>query len=151
MNTSGMRKAALALASMHPADRRWVLGRMPDGWRSLLMPLINEAQRYTTLDPELLKAVLADEPTYIAREVPPPDVLIVVLDRLSPAWAARILVAVAPDHAEIYLASCAKAREDALRQELTRLPSTIPRALADELARYLSDAAQTARSAGLAR
>jgi hypothetical protein len=151
VNTSGMRKAALALASMHPADRRWVLGRMPDSWRSLLMPLINEAQRYMTLDAELLKAVLADEPTYVAREVPPPDVLIVVLDRLSPAWAARILVAVAPDHAEIYLAACVKARGDSVRHELTRLPSTFPRSLADELARYLSDAAQASRSGGVVR
>ncbi|GGA15747.1 hypothetical protein [Dyella caseinilytica] len=146
MNSAGTRKAALALATMHPADRRWVLARLPEAWRSALNPLINEAQRYTTLDAELLQAVLADEPTYLAREVPPPDVLIVVLDRLSPPWAARVLAAAAPDHADIYLAACEKTRAHAVRHELSRMPDPFPSALADSLARYLDSAAPSARA-----
>jgi hypothetical protein len=150
VNSAGTRKAALALATMHPADRRWILARLPEAWRSTLNPLINEAQRYTTLDAELLQAVLADEPTYLAREVPPPDVLIVVLDRLSPAWAARVLAAAAPDHADIYLAACDKTRADSVRHELNRMPDPFPSALADSLARYLDSAAQTGRAGAAA-
>ena len=151
MNTTGMRKAALALAAMHPSDRRWILGRMPDAVRGQLGSLVGEAKRYTTLDAELLQAVLADEPTHLTREVPPPDVLIVVLDRLSSAWAARVLVAAAPDHAEIYLASCAKSRGESIRHEMTRLPNPFPRALADAMARYLGDAALSVRANGVGR
>lgn len=150
MNTAGARKAALALATMHPADRRWVLARLPEAWRGMLNPLVTEAQRYTTLDAELLRAVLADEPTYLAREVPPPDVLIVVLDRLSTAWAARVLAAAAPDHAEIYLAACDKSRAESMRHELSRLRDPFPTALANALARYLDTAAQSGRIAGVA-
>ncbi|MBE1162738.1 hypothetical protein [Dyella acidiphila] len=146
MNQAGTRKAALALATMHAADRRWILARLPEAWRSALQPLIGEAQRYTALDAELLRAVLGDEPTYLAREVPPPDVLIVVLDRLSPAWAARVLAAAAPDHAEIYLAACERLRADAVRHELQRLPDPFPSALADTLARHLDQAARAGRA-----
>ncbi|GLQ92751.1 hypothetical protein [Dyella acidisoli] len=150
MNPAGARKAALALATMHPADRRWILSRLPADWRNTLQPLINEAQSYTNLDAELLQAVLADEPTYLAREVPPPDVLIVMLDRLSPAWAARVLAAAAPDHADIYLAACDKSRADSVRHELGRLPTPFPTALADSLARYLDTATQAGRATGVA-
>lgn len=150
MNPAGARKAALALATMHPADRRWILARLPEAWRSALQPLVHEAQSYTNLDAELLQAVLADEPTYLTREVPPPDVLIVMLDRLSAAWAARVLAAAAPDHADIYLAACDKSRAESVRHELHRLPKPFPSALADSLARYLDTAAQTGRSVGAA-
>lgn len=146
MNPAGVRKAALALATMHPADRRWVLARLPEAWRGALQPLVHEAQRYTALDAELLQAVLGDEPTYLARDVPPPDVLIVVLDRLPAAWAARVLAAAAPDHADIYLAACEKTRADAVRYELGRMPDPFPSALADSLARYLDMAAQSGRA-----
>jgi hypothetical protein len=146
VNPAGTRKAALALATMHPADRRWILAHLPEAWRSTLQPLVHEAQRYTALDAELLQAVLGDEPTYLAREVPPPDVLIVVLDRLSAAWAARVLAAAAPDHSDIYLAACDKARADAVRYELSKMPTPFPAALADSLARYLDSAAQSGRA-----
>lgn len=148
MIPAGARKAALALAVMHPADRRWMLARLPSKWRAALVSLADEAQSYTSLDAELLKAVLADEPTSLAREVPPPDVLIVVLDRLSPAWAARVLAAAAPDHTDIYLAACDMSRSQALRHELNRLPGTVPPALANVLGHYLDEAAQVGRYAG---
>lgn len=148
MNPAGTRKAALALATMHPADRQWILSRMPENWRRALQPLVREAQSYTALDTELLQAVLADEPTYLAREVPPPDVLIVILDRLSPAWAARVLAAAAPDHADIYLAACEKSRAESVRHELSRMPKSFPPSLADVLARHLDTATQSGRAVG---
>jgi len=148
MKAVGMRKAALALAAMHSADRRWMLGKLSGPLRSALIPLIDEAQQHIALDADLLRAVLADEPMHLAREVPPPDVLIVVLDRLSAVWAARILVAVAQDHAEIYLAACTPARAKSIRLEMNQLPDPFPRAFADTLAAYLSEAASEARMAG---
>jgi hypothetical protein len=145
MSSVELRKAALALAAMHPADRRWMLAKLPSTSRSALDPLIAEARRYTTLDSDTLQAVLSDQPAYLVNEIPPPDVLIVVLDRLSAAWAARILHAVAQDHAEIYLAACARLRADAVRQEMGRLPEKFPRAMAESLGDYLTEAAQAAR------
>lgn len=148
MKGIGMRKAALALAAMHSADRRWMLGKISGSLRSALVPLIDEAQQHIALDADLLRAVLADEPTHFAREVPPPDVLIVVLDRLSTVWAARILAAVAQDHAEIYLAACTPARAKSIRLEMKQLPDPLPRAFVDTLSVYLSEAALEARMAG---
>lgn len=146
-----MRKAALALAAMHPADRRWVLGKLPDTARGTLSALIVEAQQHTVLDADLLRAVLADEPVHLARELPPPDVLIVVLDRLSAVWAARILAGVAMDHAEIYLSACAPLRAKAVRDEMSRLPALFPPAMADALSAYLSEASVEVRTTGGSR
>jgi hypothetical protein len=146
MSSVELRKAALALAAMHPADRRWMLAKLPATSRLALDPLIAEARRYTTLDSDTLQAVLSDQPAYLMHEIPPPDVLIVVLDRLSAAWAARILHAVAQDHAEIYLAACATPRAEAVRQEMARLPQAFPRAMAESLGEYLTEAAQAARA-----
>jgi len=151
MSAAGMRKAALALASMHPADRRWLLARLPAPSRLALQPLVQEAQRYTALDNDILQAVLSDDAAHLAPELPPPDLLIVVLDRLSAAWAARILQGVAQDHAEIYLAACAKPRTEAIRRDMSRMAANFPVALGDALARYLADAAAAARVEGDAR
>jgi hypothetical protein len=141
MNLRGARKAALALAAMHPQDRRWMLAQLPAGWRSMLSPMIREAKHHATQDQELLQAMLADEPANLLREIPPPDVLIVVLDRLSPVWAARVIAGGAPDHAEIYLASCEEARANSIRYELQRMPNPMPAGLVDALGCYLEEAA----------
>ncbi|MFC5743555.1 hypothetical protein [Dyella tabacisoli] len=140
MNSIGVRKAALAMASMHPADRRWMLARMPPAWRAALNPLLKEAQRFATMDISLLKSALSSEETSSPVEVPTPDVLIAVLDGLGSTWVARLLMAAAADHAEIYLATCAKQRAESIRREMAGLPATFPAALADAMARYLSDA-----------
>ena len=145
MNTAGMRKAALALASMHPSDRRWMLARLPAGARTLLQPLLPQARHYMALDQDILQAVLSDEATRLAPELPTPDILIVVLDRLCVSWVARILHSVAQDHAEIYLAACMRSRADAIRAEIARLPARFPSGLSDALGRYLADAATAVR------
>lgn len=148
---AGMRKAALALAAMHPADRRWMLGKLPGGARAALEGLIDEARQHTSLDADLLRAVLADEPVHLAKELPPPDVLIVVLDRLSVVWAARILCAAAMDHEEIYLSACAPLRAKAIRDEMSRLPVPFPSALAEALSAYLSEVGTEIRATGSGR
>lgn len=151
MKDVGMRKAALALAAMHPADRRWMLGKLPERAREALAALIDEARQHTVLDADILHAVLTEEPVHLARELPPPDVLIVVLDRLSVVWAARVLRAAAMDHAEIYLSTCAPLRAKAIRDEMSRLPAHFPPALADALSAYLSEAGLEIRAAGSGR
>jgi len=50
MNVAGMRKAALALASMHPADRRWLLARLPVASRAALQPLVLEVFTISRFD-----------------------------------------------------------------------------------------------------
>jgi len=150
MKASGMRKAALALAAMHPSDRRWMLGKLPGAARDALDTLIEEARQHTVLDADLLRVVL-DEPVHVAKELPPPDVLIVVLDRLSVVWAARILAATAMDHAEIYLSACAPLRAKAIRDEISRLPTQFPSAMADALSAYLSEVALEVRTTGSGR
>lgn len=150
MKASGMRKAALALAAMHPSDRRWMLGKLPGAARDALDTLIEEARQHTVLDADLLRVVL-DEPVHVAKELPPPDVLIVVLDRLSVVWAARILAATAMDHAEIYLSACAPLRAKAIRDEISRLPTQFPSAMADALSAYLSEVALEVRTTGSSR
>ncbi len=138
--TAGLRKTALALVAMHPADRRWMLSRMSSTQRSLLDPLIKDALRFARIDAGLLQAALTDEGARVLTEVPTPDILIAVLDGLSTQWASRVLTGVASDHAEIYLAACDKLRNEDIRKEIAHLPRPFPGALAGSIARYLSEA-----------
>lgn len=151
MNEAGARKAALAIATMHPADRSWMLARLPKAWRARLEPLIREAQRFTAIDANLLQEALDGSMTVPVAEVPPPAVLIAVLDGLSSHWAARVLAAAAADHAEIYLAACSRLRGDAIRRELTHLQRPFPRALAATMARCLEDTGRALVAAEVSR
>jgi hypothetical protein len=146
VNPAGARKAALAMATMHPADRRWMLARLPRMWRSLLGPLIRDARRFTSIDADVLQAALDGQGMVPMIDVPAPAILIAVLDTLSSQWVARVLVAAAADHAELYLAACPRLRGDAIRYEMGRLPRPFPRALADAMARCLDDAGQVLRA-----
>lgn len=139
LSTSGSRTAALALAAMHPADRRWMLARLPAGHRHVLASLIAEAQRFASVDAGLVREVLAGLDPNRAVEAPAPDILIAVLQRLSTQWVARVLVAAVPDHAELYLATCDKVRGAVIRREMARLPHPFPAALAVSISRYLGE------------
>lgn len=151
MNVVGVRKAALAMATMHPADRRWMLRRLPKAWRPVLEPLVHEAGRFMSIDVDVLQAALDGQDAVPLIDVPAPAVLIAVLDALSSQWAARILVAAASDHAEIYLAACGSQRGEAIRHEMGRLPRPFPRALAASMARCLRDAGQVLQAAEASR
>ena len=151
MNETGARKAALAIATLHPADRRWMLTRLPKPWHKTLEPLIRVARRFTTIDADLLQEALDGSTVTPAVDVPPPAVLIAVLDGLSNQWAARVLAAAAADHAEIYLAACSKSRGDAIRRELAQWQRPLPRALAATMARCLEEAGRTLVAAEVAR
>lgn len=141
MNPAGARKAAMALAAMHPRDRHWMLSRLPQRQRRALEVLVREVRRLSGGDPGVLQAMLADTraDTPLA-EVPPPDQLVRSLDQVPAAWAARTLAAVAADHVDVYLASCDPLRAMHVKRELERLPSRMPLALARALSRRLAEA-----------
>lgn len=142
MNPAGTRKAALALASMHPMDRRWMLAQLPGRWKSALGPLVADARRFAALDHTVLQMALANEDSHATIDAPTPNVLIAVLDQLSVAWAARVLAAAAMDHVDIYLATCNMRRAEAIRAELDRLPTPLPAAFAHAVALRLSECGQ---------
>lgn len=147
MNTTGNRTAALALAAMHPADRRWMLDRLPAGYRHVLDPLIAEAQRFASIDAGLVREVLTGLDPNRVVEAPTPDILIAVLQRLSTQWVARVLVAAVPDHAELYLAACDKVRGAVIRREMAHLPHPFPAALVASISRYLGEVGHDLRIA----
>jgi hypothetical protein len=147
LSTPGPRTAALALAAMHPADRRWMLARLPKGCRHVLDPLIAEAQHLVSADVGLVREVLAGLDPNRTLEVPTPDVMIAVLHGLSSQWAARVLVAAVPDHAELYLTTCDKVRGANIRREMARLPRPFPAALAVSISRYLGEVGHDLRIA----
>ncbi|MHB1059448.1 MAG: hypothetical protein ACYC0F_16365 [Rhodanobacter sp.] len=151
MNETGTRKAALALASLHAADRRWMLARLSKPWRKTLGPLIRAARRFTNFDADLLQEALDGSTATTMADVPSPAVLIAVLNGLSVPWAARVLAAAATDHVEIYLAACSKLRGEAVRRELAQLRQPFPPALAQTLARRLEDAGRALVAAEGAR
>lgn len=137
MSAKGSRKAALALAAMHPRDRRWMLTQLPSEWRRTLAPLVHEARSQLVVDPELLQWALRDIDAPPSAELPTPDVLVAALDRLGDGWAARVLALAAPDHVEVYLAGCDKRRGDAIRRELATLPKSFPTGLTTAMTRFL--------------
>ncbi|MEO7065599.1 MAG: hypothetical protein ABI114_01710 [Rhodanobacter sp.] len=151
MNTVGARKAALAMATMHPTDRRWMLRRMPESWRAMLEPLIRDARRFTTIDADILQEALDGSSTSTRVDVPRPDVLIAVLNGLSGQWAARVLAAAAADHAEIYLAACNRFRADEIRRSMSQLPHPFPPSLASAMARCLDNSGRDLRSVEVVR
>jgi len=151
VNETGARKAALALATLHPADRSWMLARLSKPWRETLEPLIRAARRFTAIDADLLQEVLDGSTATPIADVPPPAVLIAVLDGFSSPWAARVLAAAAADHAEIYLAACSKLRGDAIRRELAQLQRPFPHALAQTMACCLEDAGRALVAAEVSR
>lgn len=113
----------------------------------MLDPLITEVQHLASVDAGLVREVLAGLDPHRAVEVPTPDVMIAVLQRLSSQWAARVLVAAVPDHAELYLATCDKVRGANIRREMTRLPHPFPAALAASISRHLGEVGHDLRIA----
>ncbi len=142
MSPVGFRKAATLLAALHPTDRRWLLKRLPDLRSTEMAALMRRAKGLVAPLNGELAGLWADECDLVVADVPPPDLLIGVLDAESEVWAARMLQAAAPDHAEMYLASCDRQRAQAIRTELTALSSSLPSGLARCLARHVADGAR---------
>lgn len=148
MNAEGTRKAALALAAMLPADRRWMLSRLPVEWHGALLPLIDEAGPMARATPELVLVALTQADSDNLPETPGPVELISTLDRLPAPWAARMLAAAAPDHAEMYRATCGKDRNEAIGHEMRAGARVIPPALARALAIQLNQMSRASSGMG---
>ncbi|MDE2342016.1 MAG: hypothetical protein KGL63_01265 [Betaproteobacteria bacterium] len=132
MSARGLRQAAVALAAMHSADRRWILGQLPPSQARALMDLLHDVESMGPVPTEWLRDALASP--LVADFVPPtPSILIHVLDGLSPTWAARMLKAAAPDHFEIYLAACETRRAQAVKTAIESQQEPLPQALAQAL------------------
>lgn len=139
MNERLRRKAALELQSLHPADQRWILSRLPGEEQRLMKALMKQASRFAGLAPEVLQEELSSSDVVVPPELPGPAELISLLDTLSPAWAARVLRAVASDHEDVYLSNCDLPRGHKVRDALASLPGTFPPAMAEALGRYVAD------------
>lgn len=144
MTQPALRRVALALAAMHPADRCWMLGRLPaaaaDAWRRHAA----EATALVAQDPAAVLRHLCGSARVLDVEVPEPVTLLRALDKLPVAWAMRSLAVVAPDHADLYKATCRPERKAALHREPDIGHRTAPPALAHALAGLLQRLGSTA-------
>lgn len=142
MNAAPLRKVALALSSMHPSDRRWLLGRLPRRWRGQLRSMMTEARAIGATAPDLIAAALDDDLCPASADMPVPTLLIAALDGLSDAWATRMLSSLDTTSAELYLANCHPDRAQVVRAGIAALPGPCPPALADALAAHLKLASE---------
>lgn len=140
MSAVGMRKAAVLLASLRPADRAWLLERMRPTWRYDLKRLVREAEQLCAGDHVLSAEVLETfEHSSTRPETPPPDRLLAGLRGLSPEWTARVLAGCAPDHLELFVASASSEQVRNVRQVLLSLPKTLPPKFCEALAEIVRD------------
>ncbi|HET7369348.1 MAG TPA: hypothetical protein VFK45_00750 [Gammaproteobacteria bacterium] len=124
MNERRYKQAALRLAGLHPADRSWLIKRLPALQRRLLEPLIADALRIGARDAQLL-----DEAYWQCREAPERgsetgpgnslarlqrEDLHAALDELPVEWAAAALLLEPQSVADGYADSCDSLRRDAL-------------------------------------
>ena len=138
MSAFGLRKAAVALAGLHPDDRTWVLERLQPSWRYDLRRLIGQIASMKIHDSEIAREAVrisGDEPTLYP---PAPDRLLAGMHGLSPSWCARVLAACAPDHMEVFAANSPPAKANAVRAELLTLPKLPPK-LSEALARLVRE------------
>ena len=138
MSTSGLRKAAVALACLHPGDRTWLLERLQPSWRYDLRRLIGQLGSMKSLDADIAREAVRicgdDSPLH----PPAPDRLLAGMHGLSPSWCARVLVACAPDHMEVFAANSTPAKANAVRAELLTLPNLPPK-LSETLTRLVRE------------
>lgn len=137
MTESSLRKLSLALAAMHPGDRRWMLARLPHAATEAWHRHASEARALVRRDPTAALRRLMGSPQPVDVEVPEPLTLIRALDKLPVAWVARSLALVAPDHVEVYKAVCRADRLSALQREPSAPVGRTPPALAHALAATL--------------
>lgn len=138
MNARGSRRAAAALTAMHPSDRRWVLKRLPREKAQILRRLVLDLADIAPAAIEYLDDLIRD-PLSHGVTPPAPDELVRVLHEMTPSWAACVLRAIAPDHVDLYAASCDRQRAIAVQEAVRARTRDVPVALARELAIYVRD------------
>jgi len=139
MSNSLARRLALRLHALSPRDQRWALGQLPDAARGEVSALLAELRS---------KGVPADLAMAMAERGTAPWVspefgeLRAAMERLSPAWAARMLAAARSPNAQAVIHSLPADRAGVLQSELTAHP-TLPTAIEAFLQHELSDARST--------
>jgi hypothetical protein len=139
MISQGQRLTAAKLAGLHPADREWMLRRLPADQARIVRHLLGRSD----LKRLGVHALAVETP---AASPPPPQAaandhaaLRQQLAPLSPAWAALSLAALSPEHLDRYLGMIDRSRAqkvtDAARRFTQGLPASLSAAIADWSAR----------------
>jgi hypothetical protein len=127
-----VRRTALVLHALAPADREWVLGRLPERNRAQVMPCLEElAALGIPRDADLVNiAPTAKEPVPVVRARRSADVerLVAVLEDEPANLIATTLRSRAEADRAAVLDALAPARAQEVR-ELLDTPATIPQAL----------------------
>lgn len=143
MSNRRHRTAAMRLAALHPADRRWVLKRLPATQRDILGPLVADLLRAGKRDPlvfiEALEQQSREEASDTTRTFAqlPCNRLHAELDKLPAEWAAAALLGEPPTVLAAYAKECAPLRRDSLLDTHSRLNAEPP---AKRLQQVLKDA-----------
>lgn len=136
MSTIGLRYTALRLARLHPADRAWLLERLPMAQADALrtMGATADVQRLAHLveavDPPCATPVETSPP------MPAPRLPAAALDRLDPHWASLWLLASEGEALEHYLADATAARAARVAESVDAIGPRLPPQLAAALSRW---------------
>jgi hypothetical protein len=138
MSRVGMREAATQLALLHPADRRWLLGRLPVRHAETLKALLATAPLRRLASSACVNDGLAIPESASRPELP--RRLRQELDRLDPRWAATATHVITSTYRDTYRAMVGvdrARRMDERTVEQALLPPLATRAIA----RFLVDRA----------
>jgi hypothetical protein len=93
--SDGLRKAALALSSLAPGDRAWMLARLDDEQRLKLTALLDELRTLGLEADRALSAELCQEPPARTPAATDPRALYAVLED-EPDWMIALVLRVRP-------------------------------------------------------
>jgi hypothetical protein len=139
MSTPGLRKAALFLSVLSPADRRAMLARLPAATGRSLRPLIDELVRRGWNARAAVEQVLAEELRGLTADTTLGiEALLELSRRLPPGWYARVVAAAGPIDHEFLLAlleaDYARRVREALRAQPALPPALAGAVLAEAMA-----------------
>lgn len=139
MTTSSLRYTALRLVALHPADRDWLLERLPVAEASALRALLAEPgiERLARVAHDVEPPLPAVAPV---RAAAAPRLPTDSLDRLDPAWASLWLQAAGGDALDRYLTHATPARAARIAATAGQTGSRLPARLAESLGRWVPDA-----------
>ena len=145
MSTLGLRKAAAALAGLHPDDKTWLLERLQPSCRYDLRRLLGQIESLKIPDADVSQEAVRTCENDECLHPPAPDRLLAGMRGLSPSWCARVLAACAPDHMDVFAANNPPTRANAVRAELLSLPKLPPK-LSETLTRIMRERGEQAVS-----
>lgn len=145
MSELTLKRAALRIAGLHPADRRWLLRQLPTTPRRRLTAMIRELDALGIEDPEVFLAALTPSAAPTMDAVPG-DLEFALVDQLPPAWAMAALANESPAVRHAYIERCPEAR----RNDLASQPwQSLPPRLAATLQRRLRESSPIATHAAV--